>query len=115
MHHHTDDPVLGGAVRHASEPYAEAWRPVLAARPDALLYPTMAGAAGGVPIEERYRHLIELWDAGLLTMGLADPGSFSLAGVTADGRLASSANVYVNSAADAAWMFALVRRARAAA
>ena len=106
VHHHTDDAVVGGAVRHASEPYAAAWRPVLAARPDALLYPTMAGAAGGIAIEERYVHLIELFDAGLLTMGLADPGSFSLAGVRADGRLASSDGVYVNSSADAAWMFA---------
>ena len=39
IHNHIDR--YGVSVEQAAERYLEAWRPVLAARPDALLYPTV--------------------------------------------------------------------------
>jgi 3-keto-5-aminohexanoate cleavage enzyme len=107
VHNHTDDPNVGGATHHDPAPYASAWAPVLAVRPDALLYPTMAGGDGGrTPIPERYAHLAALHDDGLLPMALADPGSFSIAGIRPDGSVAGTPWVYENTSADAAWMFA---------
>ncbi len=78
VHNHTDDPVLGGSGRHESQPYADAWSPILQQRPDALLYPTMAGGGPHTSDEERYQHVIALADRGLLRLGLVDPGSVNL-------------------------------------
>ncbi len=84
VHSHNDemtpDPARAAAL------YAEAWRPVLAARPDALFYPTVGF---GTNIGERYAHVPLLAAAGVLRLGLVDPGSVNLGDI-----------VYVNSAAD---------------
>jgi len=53
--------------------YLEAWRPVLAKRPDAILYPTV-GLGGEV--ESRYAH--EPLLAGAARMGVFDPGAVNL-------------------------------------
>lgn len=105
VHNHNDEPNAGGPWRHASEPYAQAWRPVLAARPRALLYPTMAGGACGATVQERAAHLEELWAAGLLPMGLCDPGTISLAFATADGHPVATDLTYQTTASDAEWLF----------
>ena len=110
VHNHTDDDVLGHpSGRHESAPYREAWEPVLAARPDAILYPTMAGGGRGVRVEDRYAHFDELDAAGVLGMAVADPGSVNLAGRRADGTVSASPHPYENSPADIAWMFAWCR------
>ena len=44
IHNHIDR--YGVSVDQAAERYLEAWRPILAARPDALLYPTIHFGAG---------------------------------------------------------------------
>ncbi|MBN9492052.1 3-keto-5-aminohexanoate cleavage protein [bacterium] len=75
VHNHTDDPVIGGNGRHDAQPYLEAWRPVLAQRPDALLYPTMAGGGPHTNAEERYQHIVRLAGDNVLRIGLVDPGS----------------------------------------
>ena len=49
VHNHHDDPMFSADGVHALEPYVEAWEPVVAARPDALLYPTMGAGARGSP------------------------------------------------------------------
>jgi 3-keto-5-aminohexanoate cleavage enzyme len=110
VHQHHDDPNVGGATRHDPEPYAGVYRAVLELRPDALLYPTMAGGDGGrTAVDDRYAHLAALEAAGLLPMAIADPGSFSIAGVRPDGSVASSPYVYENTSADFAWMIEQVR------
>ncbi len=107
VHNHTDDEVLGGDVRHSSAKYLDAWAPVHARHPEAILYPTMAGgAAGQVTIQDRYRHFDELHQAGVLGMGVADAGSVNLAGIKADGSISSPSWCYENTPADVAWMFA---------
>ncbi len=74
----------------AAERYLEGWRPVLARRPDALLYPTVHfGPTIG------YEHLIPLAAAGL-RVGIADPGSVNLGGTDARG-IPQGSFVYANS------------------
>jgi uncharacterized protein (DUF849 family) len=66
IHHHTDDPLLVG--RHATEPYRDAWTAILAEVPDAILYPTMGGGGAHTTIGQRYAHVEELADLGLLRL-----------------------------------------------
>ncbi len=88
VHNHIDRVGVDEAV--AAERYLEGWGPVLAARPDALLYPTVHfGTTIG------YEHLIPLAAAGI-RLGLADPGSVNLGGVDANG-VPRGGFVYANS------------------
>ncbi len=89
IHNHID---LGGlSEAEAAERYLEGWRPVLAARPDALLYPTVHF---GPPLG--YEHLIPLAASGLLRVGLCDPGSVNLGRVDEAG-VPTGGIVYGNS------------------
>ena len=103
IHHHTDDALLVG--RHATEPYRDAWTAILAAAPDAILYPTMGGGGAHTSIRERYAHVEELADLGLLRLALVDPGSVSLGPLDADGLPMAIDLVYQNTFADARYMF----------
>jgi 3-keto-5-aminohexanoate cleavage enzyme len=89
VHNHID--LVGISEAEAAERYLEGWRPVLARRPDALLYPTVHF---GPPIG--YEHLIPLAASGMLRLGLADPGSVNLGGLGPDG-LPAGTFVYANS------------------
>ena len=79
VHNHIDR--FGLSDAETAERYLEGWEPVLAARSDALLYPTVNADADG---NIRYDHLALLAETGGLRMGLADPGSVNL-GRTHDG------------------------------
>jgi len=103
IHHHTDDGLLVG--RHATEPYREAWTAVARTAPDVILYPTMGGGGAHTNIRERYAHLEELADLGLLRLALVDPGSVSLGPRDADGLPMAIDLVYQNTFADARYMF----------
>jgi len=71
IHTHTDE--LAPDPPRVAARYVESWRPLLAARPDAIVYPTV-GLGGGV--EGRYAH--EPLLAGVARMGVFDPGSVNL-------------------------------------
>ena len=89
VHNHIDR--FGTTEREAANRYLEGWRPVLAARPDALVYPTVHfGTAIG------YEHLIPLAESGLLRIGIVDPGSVNLGSTGPDG-LPAGGFVYANS------------------
>jgi uncharacterized protein (DUF849 family) len=103
IHHHTDDGLLVGP--HASEPYREAWTRILAAVPAAILYPTMGGGGPHTTVQERYAHVEELAELGLLRLALVDPGSVSLGPLDADGLPMAIDLVYQNTFADARYMF----------
>lgn len=75
IHNHID--LYGVSVERAVERYLEGWRPILEARPDALLYPTIHFEQG---FSISYEHLIPLAAAGM-RVGLTDPGSVNLGGV----------------------------------
>ena len=105
IHNHNDDPVIDMVTSsHAAQPYIDAWKPVLAEFPDAYLYPTMTGGGPHTTIEKRYGHLIEIADAGVLRMGIVDPGSVNLDRYDSDGAPAASDVVYINSGADVRFM-----------
>ena len=73
VHNHNDEPMFTAEGVHAVEPYLAAWRPVLERYPDALLYPTMAAGARGIPVARRWAHAEELARRGMGGMTLVDP------------------------------------------
>jgi 3-keto-5-aminohexanoate cleavage enzyme len=95
VHNHIDEMGMGPA--RTADVYEAGWRPILAARPDALLYPTIGL---GSTIEERYGHHAPLAERGLLRLGLLDPGSVNLGVAGDDGLPGPVEFVYVNSYAD---------------
>lgn len=115
VHNHNDEPVVGGANGvHSPAPYIEAWTTILAAWPDAILYPTMASGGPHTSIGERYAHIPALADAGVLRMGLVDPGSVNVGPAQAGGLPAAIDSTYLNTFADAHHMFAVCRDRRLA-
>ena len=110
VHNHNDEPVVGGTSGvHSAAPYVEAWTKILAGRPDAILYPTMASGGPHTSIAERYAHIPALAGAGLLRMGLVDPGSVNVGPSQAGGLPAAIDSTYLNTFADAHHMFAVCR------
>lgn len=91
VHNHIDR--FGISGEEAAERYLEGWRPVLAERPDALLYPTVNPAGS---VEEAYAHTRPLAERGGLRIGLADLASVNLGGRDADG-VPTGSFVYANS------------------
>ncbi len=104
IHHHID--LVGVDEEAAADRYLEAWRPVLAARPDALLYPTVH-----VGPPRSYEHHIPLAASGMARIGIVDPGSVNLGGRGADG-LPAGGIVYGNSFETIARAFALCEQLR---
>src|SRR3989442_253958 len=107
VHSHNAELMLDGA--RAAELYLEAWRPVLRERPDAIFYPT---AGTGTTIAERYAHQVLLAQAGVLRMGLVDPGSVNLGGADEHGLPLPTEYVYVNSYRDILYEVELCARHR---
>ncbi len=107
VHNHNDEPMFTADGVHAVEPYLAAWGPVLDRHPDALLYPTMAAGARGIPVQTRWRHVEELARRGMGGMTLVDPGSVNV-GLTSAGTVAPGAadGPYQNSYADIEYMLA---------
>jgi len=103
IHNHIDRYGIG--VDEAVERYLEGWRPVLAARPDALVYPTVHFGDG-----ISYEHQVPLAAAGL-RVGLADPGSVNLGGVDSDG-VPTGGFVYTNTFDSIARAFEICHGAR---
>lgn len=115
VHNHTDDSMWGPPSRvHDPAPYIEAWTPILTAYPDILTYPTMASGGPGVAIEGRWGHHERLVEAGVLRMGLVDPGSVSLGSLDGNGVPAPADLVYVNTFADTRHMIERCERLRLA-
>jgi 3-keto-5-aminohexanoate cleavage enzyme len=115
IHNHTDDSLWDPPDGvHAAEPYVEAWAPVLAAHPDVLTYPTMGSGGPGISIEARWGHHQRLLDAGVLRVGLVDPGSVSLGWRDDQGLPMPLDFVYVNTFADARYMVESCARLRLA-
>ena len=82
---------MGARRRHAAAPYLAAWKPVLAAHPDVLFYATQASGGPGIRIRCAGRTTSCWPDAGVMRLGLLDPGSVCLGGD----------RVYLNTEAEA--------------
>jgi len=104
IHNHID--LAGLTVAEAAERYLEAWRIVLAERPDALWYPTVHF---GPPMG--YEHLVPLAASGLLRVGLMDPGSVNLGRSDSEG-VPTGGIVYANSFDAIAHAFDICREQR---
>ncbi|BBG00148.1 MULTISPECIES: 3-keto-5-aminohexanoate cleavage protein [Pseudonocardia] len=111
VHNHNDEPMFTTDGVHAVEPYLAAWRPVLDRYPDALLYPTMAAGARGVPVQRRWAHVEELARRRMGGLTLVDPGSVNV-GLLDDGSCpeAAAPEPYQNSFSDTEYMFARTAR-----
>ena len=96
VHNHID---LFGTAEEAAARYRAGWEPILAARPDALLYPTINGIG---PVEERYSHITPLAETIGLRIGVIDAGSVNL----------GAGFAYVNSGADIEYQWQLCERHR---
>ncbi len=105
VHTHTHDPVR--TPEDAAALYAEAYSPILDARPDAILYPTMGV---GETIEARWNHHLPLAEAGLIRCGVLDTGSVNLGASLPDGRPMPIDFVYTNSPNDIRTMMAECER-----
>jgi uncharacterized protein (DUF849 family) len=105
VHTHTHQPVLPPAEGAAL--YLEAYRPVLAAKPDALLYPTVAP---GPDIAARYGHTALLAEARAIRCGALDTGSVNLGASAADGWPIPMDFVYTNSPNDIRFMANVCRQ-----
>ena len=105
---HTHVEHLSTKGQPAADRYAAAYRPILQARPDAILYAT--GATGGT-VEEKCAHTELLGRAGLMRMGFLDPGSTQLGGSDSDG-LPKGAALYANPCDEIAYRFAQLERLR---
>lgn len=90
IHNHIDR--VGIGVDEAADRYVEAWQPILAQRPDALLYPTIHLDETFSP---SYEHLVPLAARGM-RLGVTDPGSVNLGYTNAEGLPAGSM-IYRNS------------------
>lgn len=96
VHNHTDQFGEKGAA--VADRQLEGWRPILRAKADAIVYPTVG--FGGT-IEERYAHIPILAETGLMRMSVLDPGSLNLGGIGEDGLPGGPIDiVYVNTFAD---------------
>ena len=102
VHAHAGVPFVGKIERHASEPYIEAFAPVLRRHPDAILYPTLP-AGPYLPIPERFAHMAELADAGILRVAAIDPGTMNWGSFSADGE--NEETIYQNTFGDVRWAF----------
>ena len=105
VHTHTHEPVLDAAG--AAALYLDAYRRILAERPDAILYPTMGI---GRTIEERYGHCEPLARAGAIRAAVVDTGSVNLGEMGPDGRADRFDFVYANGPRDVAYMMETCRR-----
>lgn len=73
IHAHSDDITRTG--RAAADAYLEAWRTILAERPDTLWYPTLGA---GKDMKESISHIEFLCDELDMRLGLCDPGSTNI-------------------------------------
>ncbi|WP_419850991.1 3-keto-5-aminohexanoate cleavage protein [Candidatus Poriferisocius sp.] len=101
IHTHNHDISLTG--RDAAGPYIEAMAPVLAARPDALWYPTLTSGDH----QAKYAHMAMIAAELPLPMVAVDPGSTNIGGAGPDGLPVGG--TYKNDYADIRASFDLCR------
>ncbi len=107
VHNHVD--VIAVPGEESAARYLEGWKPVLAERPDALIYPTTNFGPG---VEGAYSHMAPLAASGWLRIGIIDPGSVNLGGCADDGLPAAPGFVYANSFGDIRHQAALCEELR---
>ncbi len=105
IHAHNSDIRLAG--KEAADEYLEAWRPILAERPDTLWYPTLAAAPD---ISGVLEHVEIIAGEVPLRLAAVDPGSTNLGAPDAEGLPIGT--VYANAYADIRASFEFCERLR---
>lgn len=100
IHTHIDEIMSPGP--RAAELYLEHMRPILAERPDALVYPTLGM---GETVEQKYEHVAILEREVGLRIGFIDPGSVNISGADETGLPAPVEWAYMNTPAAIRWAF----------
>ncbi len=95
VHTHIEDIMV--PAEQAASAYLEHFRPVLAERPEALVYPTLGF---GEDVEARYGHVRILVREIGLRIGFVDPGSVNLGGSDEKGVPIPIDFAYTNTPAD---------------
>jgi 3-keto-5-aminohexanoate cleavage enzyme len=86
FHSHAQEPNIGKRNgRHSSALYIAALREIRQAHPSAILYPTLPGGDDRLTMADRYAHIAEIDDAGLLSVAPLDPGTINFGRPDADG------------------------------
>ena len=97
VHTHTPLSDFSLPPAEAALRYLESYQPILVARPDALLYPTIGA---GTAMAARLEHIRILAAAGAIRIGLMDPGSMILGWADPDGMPSKQSFMYLNTFAD---------------
>jgi uncharacterized protein (DUF849 family) len=105
IHTHIDEIV--SPPERAAELYLEHFRPVLEAHPDALVYPTLGF---GKTVDARFGHIALLAEAGVLSIGIVDPGSVNLGGADDEGLPMNIDFAYANTNSDIRYAVELCER-----
>ena len=109
IHNHIDRMVSG---KECSDRYLEAYRPILAAHPDAILVPGVAGSVGARSAEVGFSHIKALSEEGV-RMCIADPGSLNFPrGDADDGTPIADDLTYINTYRDTKVFMDLLRECR---
>lgn len=86
FHSHAQEANIGdGNRRHSSALYITALREIRQKHPSAILYPTLPGGDDRLTMADRYAHVAEIDDAGLLSVAPLDPGTINFGRADADG------------------------------
>jgi uncharacterized protein (DUF849 family) len=107
IHTHVDPGDTRKPANETAEHYLAQFSRILAARPDALVYPTVGS---GDTIADRMAHHEALVESCGLRIGLIDPGSLNLTTADAEGLPSTDGIVYANSPADIHYIFGLLAR-----
>ena len=107
IHSHIEDYKTNGAA--AAERYLEGYRPVMRARPDAILCPT---ACMGDTMEGRWLHTELMAESGLVRMGVIDPGSVNMANSGEKGLPGDRRSVYAVPLDEIEYLLGLLGRCR---
>lgn len=107
IHSHIEDYKTNGAA--AAERYLEGYRPVMRARPDAILCPTACIADTK---EQRWLHTELMAESGLVRMGVLDPGSVNMANSGENGLPGSFRSVYAVPFDEIEYLLSLLGRCR---
>jgi uncharacterized protein (DUF849 family) len=107
IHSHIEDYKTNGAA--AAERYLEGYRPVMRARPDAILCPTACMADTK---EARWLHTEQMAESGLVRMGVIDPGSVNMANSGENGLPGDRRSVYAVPLDEIEYLLGLLGRCR---
>jgi uncharacterized protein (DUF849 family) len=107
VHTHVESIALPAA--ESVDLYTRSWKPILAERPDALVYPTQIL---GPTMADKMAHVPGLVETSGIRIGIVDPGCLNMTWADADGLPAVEGSAYVNTVADIHYAFGECDRLR---